>query len=84
MISPVEAMIDYIINEQLEKTIVKSADSNWAKGLIKSLEIKNDPIIHVWEIPSVETYLRRINKYKRIRFSTTILPDVGFIDMSGK
>lgn len=83
MISSVEAMIDYIIKEQLEKTIVKSADRNWAEGLIKSLEIKNDPIIHIWEIPSVETYLHRINKYKRIRFSTVILPGVGFIDTSG-
>ena len=109
------------IDEELERTTVKSADTNWAEGLIKQFtedytkeyvnkirrnfgyypdtvnqhcmygmnpydefKIEDDPILSKFMTPTLENYMRRMEEYKRIRFSTVILPGVGFIDMSDK
>lgn len=48
------------------------------------MTIEDDPILPKFMIPSPEEYMHRMEEYKRIRFSTTILPGVGFIDTSGK
>lgn len=109
------------IDEELERTTVKSADTSWAEGLIKQFtedytkeytnkirrnfgfypdtvnqhcmyglnpysefKIEDDPILSKFMVPTLENYMRRMEEYKRIRFSTTILPGVGFIDISGK
>lgn len=109
------------VDEEIERTVAKSADINWAEGLIKeftkdmvkectdkcrrnfgyypdnfnkhcmyginpydSFKIEDDPILSKFMAPTLENYMRRMNEYKRIRFSTTILPGVGFIDISDK
>ena len=109
------------IDEELERTAVKSADTSWAEGLIKQFtedytkeytnkirrnfgyypdnfnmhfmyginphnefKIEDDPILSKFIAPTLENYMRRMEEYKRIRFSTVILPGVGFIDMSDK
>lgn len=109
------------IDEEIERTTVKSADTSWAEGLVKQFtedytkeytnkirrnfgfypdtvnqhcmyglnpyskfKIEDDPILPKFMIPSPEEYMHRMEEYKRIRFSTVILPGVGFIDTSGK
>lgn len=109
------------IDEELERTTVKRADTSWAEGLIKQFtedytkeyidkirrnfgyypntvnqhciyginphnefKIEDDPILSKFMTPTLENYMRRMEEYKRIRFSTVILPGIGFIDMSGK
>lgn len=101
------------IDEELERTTVKSADTSWAEGLIKKFtkdmvkeytdkcrrnfgyypdtvnqhsefKIEDDPILSKFMTPTLENYMRRMEEYKRIRFSTIILPGIGLIDISGK